>query len=97
MDPESLFKFIRMQAFFTALPFGFGLLHLILYAYLREQQSNLFYAAFLMTFGATVYFDFEASYVREGTVSIVMLQLRRLWRGKASPCDDMTFLVVKVR
>lgn len=47
------------QAFFTALPLGFGVLHLLLFANLPRLRGNLYYGLFLIFIAVTIYADFQ--------------------------------------
>jgi len=69
---------VRDQMFFTALLFGFGLLHLILFAFLPGQKSNFYYALFLILLSAATYFDFEHFLADTPAEAIDMLRLQRL-------------------
>ncbi len=52
-------NFIGFQMFFTSLPLAIGLLHLILFAFFPGLRQNLFYALFLFSYAATIYFDYQ--------------------------------------
>ena len=58
--------FLRIQTFFTALPLGFGLLHLILFAALPRLRSNLYYGLFLTFIAAAVFCDFQEQMMGSG-------------------------------
>lgn len=51
---------LRIQAFFTALPLAFGLLHFFLYAAMPRQRSNLYYALFLVLMAVSIFMDFQS-------------------------------------
>lgn len=77
MELGSMTMLARIQAFFTALPLGFGLLHLILFAFLPKQRSNLYYALFLLLFAATVFFDFQEAMAQDEVNRLLYLRLHR--------------------
>ena len=51
--------FIGFQMFFTSLPLAIGLLHLILFAFFPSLKQNLFFALFLFSYAATIFFDYQ--------------------------------------
>jgi len=51
--------FIGFQMFFTSLPLAIGLLHLILFTFFPGLRQNLFFALFLFSYAATIYFDYQ--------------------------------------
>jgi serine phosphatase RsbU (regulator of sigma subunit) len=51
--------FIGFQMFFTSLPLAIGLLHLILFAFFPGLKQNLFFALFLFSYAATIFFDYQ--------------------------------------
>ena len=52
---------IAYQMFFTSLILAIGLLHLILFAFSPSLRQNLFFALFLVSYAAAVYFDYQSS------------------------------------
>ena len=50
---------IGFQMFFTALPLAIGLLHLILFMYLPGLKQNLYFALFLFSYAAAIFFDYR--------------------------------------
>ncbi|HYE58286.1 MAG TPA: SpoIIE family protein phosphatase [Rhodothermales bacterium] len=58
---------VRVQMFFTALTLAFGLLHLVLWAHLRRERSNLYYAGFLLLHALAIFCDFQADLGSEDT------------------------------
>ncbi len=51
--------FLGYQMFLTALPLAIGLLHLILFAFSPGLRQNLFFALFLFSYAAAVFFDYQ--------------------------------------
>jgi len=51
--------FLGFQMFLTALPLAIGLLHLILFAFSPGLKQNLFFAFFLFSYAAAVFFDYQ--------------------------------------
>jgi serine phosphatase RsbU (regulator of sigma subunit) len=51
--------FISFQMFFTSIAFAIGLLHLILFAFFPGLRQNLYFALFLFSYAATIFFDYQ--------------------------------------
>lgn len=66
----------RVQAFFTALPLAFGLLHLLLFAALPRLRSHLYYGLFLVFIAGTIYADFQEHLAPFGS-DLLLLRLQR--------------------
>jgi serine phosphatase RsbU (regulator of sigma subunit) len=49
------------QMSFTSLTLAIGLLHLILFSFLPGLRQNLFFALFLFSYAATIFFDYQSS------------------------------------
>ena len=50
---------IRVQFAFAAITLAFSMLHLILFFFLPQHRSNLFFAVFLLFVGLALFFDFQ--------------------------------------
>ena len=48
-----------LQIFFTTLSLAIGLLHLILFAFFPRLKQNLYFAFFLFSYAATIFFDYQ--------------------------------------
>ena len=68
---------LRIQAFFTALPLGFGVLHLFLFAALPRLRSNLYYGLFLLLIAATIFLDFQLEMMDATAGGVVYLRFHR--------------------
>lgn len=75
--PGPVTSLVRIQSFFTALTFGFGLLHLILFVFLPWQRSNLYYALFLLVYAAAIFLDFQEAMTEGGAAQLLYLRLHR--------------------
>ncbi|MFQ5525173.1 MAG: PP2C family protein-serine/threonine phosphatase [Thermoanaerobaculia bacterium] len=64
----------QIQAFFTALPLAFGLLHLILYIHLPRARANLPYSLWMFTWAVGVWADLQYQYVDQ---AVGVLRLHR--------------------
>ena len=53
--------YISYQMFFTSLPLSIGLLFLILFTFFPGLRQNLYFALFLFSFAAIVFFDYQAT------------------------------------
>jgi serine phosphatase RsbU (regulator of sigma subunit) len=51
--------YVGFQMFFTSLPLAIGLLHLILFVFYPSLKQNLFFALFLFSYAATIFFDYQ--------------------------------------
>ncbi len=51
--------YIRFQMFYTTLLFAIGFLHLILFAFFPALRQNFFFALFLFSYAATIFFDYQ--------------------------------------
>lgn len=51
---------ITYQMVFTTLSLAIGFLHLILFLFSPKLKQNLFFALFLFSYAATIYFDYQA-------------------------------------
>jgi serine phosphatase RsbU (regulator of sigma subunit) len=51
--------FIGFQIFFTSVALAIGLLHLILFSFFPGLRQNLFFALFLFSYAATIFFDYQ--------------------------------------
>jgi len=69
--------FIGYQMFFTSLPLGIGLLYLILFAFSPGLRQNLYFALFLFSFAATVFFDYQASLSTHWGQTLFYLRMHR--------------------
>ncbi len=65
------------QMFFTSFLLAFAILHLVLFIYLRELKSNLYFLLFLLFYAMNVYFDFEAFMGRHVLETLLSLRLHR--------------------
>lgn len=63
----------QIQAFFTALPLAFGLLHLILYVHLPRARANLPYSLWMFTWAVSVWTDLQYQYVDQA-LDVLSLQ-----------------------
>ena len=68
---------LRIQAFFTALPLAFGMLHLFLFAALPRLRSNLYDGLFLLCIAATIFLDFQVQAMPWSERSLLLLRLHR--------------------
>jgi serine phosphatase RsbU (regulator of sigma subunit) len=50
---------INFQMIFTSLSLAFGFLHLILFAFSPRLKQNLYFALFLFSYAATIFFDYQ--------------------------------------
>jgi serine phosphatase RsbU (regulator of sigma subunit) len=51
--------FMGFQMFFTTLSLAIGILHLIFFAFFPGLRQNLFFALFLFSYAATIFFDYQ--------------------------------------
>ena len=65
------------QIFFTSFFLAFAILHLVLFIYLPELKSNLYFLLFLLFYAANVYFDFDAFMGRHVAETLLSLRLHR--------------------
>ncbi len=47
------------QMVFTTLPAAFGILHFILFIFFKRAKENLYFAFFLLFYGASIFFDYQ--------------------------------------
>lgn len=69
--------FIGYQMFFTSLPLGIGLLYLILFAFFPGLRQNLYFALFLFSYAAAVFFDYQASLSTHWGQELFYLRMHR--------------------
>lgn len=66
------------QVLFTAIPMVFGVVHLVLFYFLRRARENLYFAIFLFFYGVAIFFDYQHIIVTQEVESLVYLRLHRL-------------------
>ncbi|MCH8981649.1 hypothetical protein IH922_06495, partial [candidate division KSB1 bacterium] len=68
---------IGYQMFFTSLPLTIGILHLILFAFFPGLRQNLFFAIFLFSYAAAIFFDYQASLSTDIGQQLFFLRMHR--------------------
>ncbi|MFQ5864928.1 MAG: SpoIIE family protein phosphatase [bacterium] len=68
---------IGYQMFFTSLPLAISLLHLILFAFFPSLRQNLFFALFLFSYAAAIFFDYQASLSTDIGQNLFFLRMHR--------------------
>ena len=68
---------IGFQWSFTSLSLAIGLLHLILFAFFPGLRQHLFFAIFLFSYAATVFFDYQASLSTNIEQNLFFLRMHR--------------------
>jgi len=69
--------YISYQMFFTSLPLGIGLLFLILFTFFPGLRQNLYFALFLFSFAAIVFFDYQATLATHMGQELFYLRMHR--------------------
>jgi serine phosphatase RsbU (regulator of sigma subunit) len=69
---------ISYQMVFTTMAISIGLLHLILFVFLPRLRQNLFFAFFLFSGAATIYFNYQSHLSTNTGQSLFFLQLENM-------------------
>ena len=68
---------LYIQIFLSTLALAFGLLHIILYIYNKEQKENLFFALFLFFYALNTFFDYQSSLALNDSAEYLFLRIHR--------------------
>jgi len=68
---------IGFQWSFTSLSLAIGLLHLILFAFFPGLRQNLYFALFLFSYAAAIFFDYQSSLTTDIGQNLFFLQMHR--------------------
>ncbi len=66
-----------VQGVFSALPFAFGLLHLLLFLFFRRAVGNLYFAVSMFLIALLTFLDYQSSLAADMEQSLVYLRLHR--------------------
>ena len=67
-----------VQSIFTALPFAFGLLHLLLFLFFRRAIKNLYFAIAMFVIASATFFDYQSSLSAHTGQSLLYLRFHRV-------------------
>jgi len=65
------------QMVFTTLPAAFAILHFIFFIFFKRAKENLYFALFLLFYGASIFFDYQHILFEEGTQTMIYLGIHR--------------------
>lgn len=65
------------QMIFTTLPLAFGIIHLVLFFFLKRAEENLYFAIFSFFYAASIFFDYQSSLTLEVEQNFIYLRLHR--------------------
>lgn len=65
------------QMIFTTLPVSFGILYLILFLFFKRARENLYFAFFLIFYGASIFFDYQHTLFGNIDQTLVYVRMHR--------------------
>lgn len=69
--------FTSYQMFFTALSLAVGLLHMILFFFFPQIRPNLYFALFLFSYAAAIYFDYQSALAMDVEQTLFAMRMHR--------------------
>ena len=90
LAPRFLYSQVWHQSLFVV-PFGFGILHLLLFLYHRQRLGHLYYALFALSVAGLIYTPLHVAFVHTPW-EVSLLRLGFKWSLVAAPLTGLLFL-----